>query len=243
MNEWKTVGLVSFAVNVILVALLFFAVFYVKSIVEDKNANIASLERELEVAKSYRTQESEPVATVADDNERVREQAKEQAEAVVEPKPEPELVQKQPAAQKPASQPVQQTDYKKKLASYKPSLEADYEYIYYMYEGDPGPDFLLEQMSNAEVADGYEEMYEKADAILNKVYGILKDNLPANEFQALQTEQRAWLSRVTKGKETRLAAGGSSARLDIALGLGDETRERTKYLMETYFGFVDYYGE
>ena len=80
------------------------------------------------------------------------------------------------------------------------------------------------------------------DAALNKVYGILKDNLPAAQFSELQTEQHAWLNRLNKSKEERLAMGGSSARGDVMFDLAHETKERCVELIIEYFGFEDISG-
>lgn len=238
MNEWKLIGISSLVVNMLMVALLFGAVFIVKGVVEDKNQSIIQLEKEVVQLKEQTTRE---VAVAEEPDEK-----KVEADVEVEASKKESVITEKPAQKSVSSQTkpatVSQTNYKEKLISYKPSLEEDYDYVYYLYDGWD-IDMMYEDMSNAEIRAELEGIYQKSDAILNKVYNILKENLPAAQFTELQVEQRAWLQRVTKSKEKRLAMGGSSAGIDVADELGRETQERCVELMIKYFGFVDYYGQ
>ncbi|MBS7345412.1 MAG: DUF1311 domain-containing protein [Caryophanon sp.] len=247
MKEWKMIGMMSLVVNVLLIALLWVSIIKVQEIVERKNQVVQQLETEV----AQLTEQSPPPTetdaqttaqqheNVAAEEERAVAQQAQQPSAETADVKEEQVVTEQPPQQQ---QPVQQPSYKEKLLSYKPSLHDDYEYVYFLYDGMPGEDTFYESMSNAEVKAMYEEIYEKTDAILNKVYGILKDTLPEEEFIALRTEQRAWLQRVTDSKEQRLAMGGSSAETDAFFNLGMETQQRCVELMMEYFAFEDYYG-
>lgn len=127
-------------------------------------------------------------------------------------------------------------DYKEKLLSYQNVLDADFENIYYLFDGW-GP---VDELSNAEQKAAYEDAYKMADKVLNKVYGILEENLPANEFSKLRNEQRAWLKELNESNEARYAAVGSSAGTDVAYNLAIKTQERTVELLVQYFGY-EYY--
>lgn len=235
MKEWKLIGIASLAVNVLMVGLLFTAVFIVQGIVEDKNQAITTLKGEVSQLKEDATT-AIATTTEASTTEEKPEEILE--EALTEEVKQPVTQNKTANSQK---EPVQQQDYKQKLLSYKASLNEDFETVYFLYEGSPDVEFLLAELSNAEVRAMYEESYQVADQVLNKVYGILKNTLPAAQFNELQTEQRAWLNQLNQSKEARLAMGGSSAGIDVAVDMGMKTQERCLKLMMEYFDFKSIY--
>lgn len=77
------------------------------------------------------------------------------------------------------------------------------------------------------------QYYGDWDNLLNEVWGVLKDTLPANEFETLKAEQNDWIQM----KEQNFAdmPDGTAAERGTGMDyLTAETRDRLFYLIENY---------
>lgn len=80
------------------------------------------------------------------------------------------------------------------------------------------------------------ELYEKWDAMLNEIYGVLKEQLSTSEMDALRTKQRAWIKyRDKKAEEARAEyEGGTIAPTMYNDSRIHTTRERCYELVNKY---------
>lgn len=79
----------------------------------------------------------------------------------------------------------------------------------------------------------YGQYNEDWDGLLNEVWGVLKDTLPADEFEALKAEQNQWINK----KDQRFSELPEDTAVDRAAGvdfLTNLTEERTFYLIANY---------
>lgn len=96
-------------------------------------------------------------------------------------------------------------------------------------------DALYEDLSNAEMAN-YENMrYERWDALLNEIYGVLKEKLSSDEMDALTEKQLAWISyRDQKAEDGASMMSGGWYTIQLNLNLWQLTKERCYELVEQY---------
>ncbi|MRG88113.1 DUF1311 domain-containing protein [Salinibacillus xinjiangensis] len=78
--------------------------------------------------------------------------------------------------------------------------------------------------------------YEVWDVELNKIYGILKEQLSQEQFDELREEQRNWIiQRDEKAKEASLKyKGGTMESLEYVAAQANLTRDRCYELVEDY---------
>jgi uncharacterized protein YecT (DUF1311 family) len=78
--------------------------------------------------------------------------------------------------------------------------------------------------------------FDAWDVHLNEVYGVLKENLPANQFDQLKQEQRLWIkSRDTAAMEaSEKFRGTTSEHLEYSATLANQTESRCYDLVRTY---------
>ncbi|WP_163527236.1 lysozyme inhibitor LprI family protein [Halobacillus ihumii] len=108
----------------------------------------------------------------------------------------------------------------------------------------------LEKLNKMEEADRYaevretmsemvaqeEERYQKWDEELNKIYGVLEEQLPPEQMDKLREKQRNWVEhRDEAAKEASLKyEGGSTEELEYVATQASLTRERCYELVARY---------
>lgn len=104
-------------------------------------------------------------------------------------------------------------------------LEKDLSYV----------DDLYENLSNAEMAN-YEQMrYEQWDALLNEIYGVLKEKLSTSEMDALTNKQLEWIRyRDQKAEDGASMMSGGWYSIQLNHNLWQLTKERCYELVEDY---------
>lgn len=87
-----------------------------------------------------------------------------------------------------------------------------------------------------EMKSAASQEYERWDKALNEIYGVLKQQLPANDMSKLKEEQIKWISdRDAKAKEESLEyQGGTAEQLIYTSSLAKTTKERCYELVEKY---------
>lgn len=237
MKEWKAVAIMSLVVNVVMVGMLLVALYFAKDIVETKNKEISNLNSKvtaLSVVETVTTEEAQQSAGHSERDELTEDNQKEiQLESEIPNVKQVEVEKTEETPQK--EQPKKQNN----LAAYSDELFEEYREATYHFEGVT-EDILYENYDNATIKDFYEEAYEDADVLLNKMYGVLKKELPSQSFTTLQAEQRKWLQNLNKSKEERLAMGGSSAGIDVASEMYYQTLQRCEHLLRQYFGITNF---
>lgn len=80
------------------------------------------------------------------------------------------------------------------------------------------------------------DRYELWDELLNDIYSVLKEQLPADEMVQLREEQRNWIKqRDDSAKEASLKyEGGTAEQLEYVAVLANLTEERCYELVEIY---------
>lgn len=80
------------------------------------------------------------------------------------------------------------------------------------------------------------DRYDLWDALLNEVYGVLKEQLSKEEMNQLRVEQRNWITyRDDTAKEASLNyQGGTQEHLEYVVVLADLTEERCYELVEEF---------
>ncbi|UOE94583.1 lysozyme inhibitor LprI family protein [Alkalihalobacillus sp. LMS39] len=88
----------------------------------------------------------------------------------------------------------------------------------------------------AELEEQEEERYRKWDEELNKIYGVLKEQLKPEEMDKVREEQREWIIyRDNTAKESSLKyEGGSTETLEYIATQATLTRERCYELVAKY---------
>ncbi|KAA9022276.1 lysozyme inhibitor LprI family protein [Niallia endozanthoxylica] len=105
------------------------------------------------------------------------------------------------------------------------SLESELAYI----------DDLYDEKSVAEMVDLEEQRYQRWDAALNDVYGVLEEQLPSNEMEALRQKQREWIVyRDTTAKNGTEQLGGGWPSLQYNINRIDITKDRCYELVNLY---------
>ncbi|MCG7344896.1 DUF1311 domain-containing protein [Sporosarcina sp. ACRSL] len=110
--------------------------------------------------------------------------------------------------------------YLKKLNDTKKELEE--------VEAEDSSTFTLKKVEN--------DRWEVWDALLNEIYGVLKEQLPPEEMNQLKEEQRKWIQyRDDSALEASLLfKGGTQEHLEYVAVLANLTEERCYGLVETY---------
>lgn len=87
-----------------------------------------------------------------------------------------------------------------------------------------------------EMKSAASQEYERWDKALNEIYGVLKQQLSANNMSKLKEEQIKWISdRDAKAKEESLEyKGGTAEQLIYTSSLAKTTKERCYELVEKY---------
>jgi len=90
--------------------------------------------------------------------------------------------------------------------------------------------------SMVEMEEQEAERYKKWDVELNKIYGVLKEQLSTEEMDELREEQRNWIKfRDEAAKEASLKyKGGSTESLEYVATQASLTRERCYVLVAKY---------
>ncbi|WP_225228732.1 lysozyme inhibitor LprI family protein [Bacillus sp. PS06] len=80
------------------------------------------------------------------------------------------------------------------------------------------------------------QAFDVWDGLLNEIYGVLKEQLPAEEMEQLRIEQREWIERRDQAaKEASLKyEGGTMEHLEYTVVLNNFTEERCFELVEGY---------
>ena len=81
-----------------------------------------------------------------------------------------------------------------------------------------------------------EDRWQVWDNLLNDIYGVLKNQLPAEEMKALQAEQRNWLIHRDDMalKASEKYKGGTAEQLEYVMVLGNLTEQRCYELVRIY---------
>ncbi|WP_037342174.1 TcaA second domain-containing protein [Salinicoccus luteus] len=79
----------------------------------------------------------------------------------------------------------------------------------------------------------YGQYYEEWDALLNEVWGVLRDTLPNDDFEILKAEQIEWIE-FKEGNYGEISNEPASARTQNHDDLTYETQDRTYYLIERH---------
>ena len=79
----------------------------------------------------------------------------------------------------------------------------------------------------------YGQYYTEWDDLLNETWGVLKDALPANEFEQLKADQNKWIQQKEQGFAEHPDETASSRATGMDY-LTFETNERVYYLIENY---------
>lgn len=79
----------------------------------------------------------------------------------------------------------------------------------------------------------YGQYFQNWDHLLNEVWGVLKENLPKNQFETLLADQQEWIY-VKEQKFAAMPDETASARAAGMDYLANETKNRTYYLIENY---------
>ncbi|PAE23246.1 lysozyme inhibitor LprI family protein [Bacillus sp. 7894-2] len=90
--------------------------------------------------------------------------------------------------------------------------------------------------TTAEMVEQEEERYRTWDDELNKIYGLLEEQLENNQMNQLREEQRKWIQqRDETAKNSSLKyKGGSMEQLEYVATLASLTRERCYLLVAKY---------
>lgn len=80
------------------------------------------------------------------------------------------------------------------------------------------------------------QRFDVWDALLNEIYGVLKEQLPHEEMDNLRKEQRIWIkNRDASAKEASLKyEGGTQEHLEYVVVLNNLTEERCFELVQNY---------
>ncbi|WP_208591948.1 lysozyme inhibitor LprI family protein [Gracilibacillus suaedae] len=94
----------------------------------------------------------------------------------------------------------------------------------------------VEDSSTYALKDVAHNQYEAWDDLLNEIYGVLEEQLSAEEMSQLREEQRDWIThRDETAKEASLEyEGGTMEQLEYVTVLANETKERCNELVEEY---------
>ena len=112
------------------------------------------------------------------------------------------------------------TEYLRKLNTTKKELEE--------VEPTDSSTYALKAVEN--------NRWETWDALLNEIYGVLKEQLPTEEMEHLRDEQRNWIQyRDESALEASLKyQGGTMEHLEYVAVLANLTEERCIELVENY---------
>lgn len=92
-------------------------------------------------------------------------------------------------------------------------------------------DDMIHKKHNGDIPIGANGDYLKCwDGLLNEVWGVLKDTMPNNEFEALKEDQLVWINEKDTAYEKSIERGDFDAK-DV---LTHTTRNRAYYLIKNY---------
>lgn len=87
---------------------------------------------------------------------------------------------------------------------------------------------------NQEIDYGfYGQYYTEWDDLLNEIWGVLKDSMPANDFDQLKANQNKWIQQKEKGFAEFTDATASTRAMGMDY-LAMETKDRVYNLIENY---------
>lgn len=112
------------------------------------------------------------------------------------------------------------------LTSYMADIEAESDGIKYVLEN--------EELTQMEMNEKTQELYELWDGALNYLWSVLKESLPEDEFTELRDEQRAWITKKEEAMEEagKEFEGGSMYSMVVNGEAARITEERTHELYE-----------
>jgi len=121
----------------------------------------------------------------------------------------------------------------------KPEASTKSEYLLYLAEIEKGLsdlDPLYKSGTTVDLVEANSEAYKRWDTALNKVYGVLKEQLSDQDLNKLRDEQRKWIEfRDKKAKEDAAEfEGGSFESVQYASTLQQLTKERCYELVNIY---------
>ncbi|MDI2588499.1 DUF1311 domain-containing protein [Psychrobacillus sp. NEAU-3TGS] len=110
------------------------------------------------------------------------------------------------------------------------------EYLKKLNEMEEADRFSEVGTTTLELEEQEAERYKKWDAELNKIYGVLKEQLSAEQMDQLREEQRNWIKyRDEAAKEASLKyKGGTMEALEYVATQAGLTRERCYLLVAKY---------
>lgn len=110
------------------------------------------------------------------------------------------------------------------------------EYLKKLYEMEEADRYSVAGTTTIELEEQEAERYKKWDAELNKIYGVLKEQLSAEQMDQLRVEQREWVKhRDEAAKEASLKyKGGTMEGLEYVATQASLTRERCYLLVAKY---------
>lgn len=134
---------------------------------------------------------------------------------------------------------VAPTETKSVPAPAKPEASTKSEYLLYLDEIEKGLsdlDSLYKSGTTVDLVEANYEAYKRWDVALNKVYGVLKEQLSNQDLDKLRDEQRKWIEfRDKKAKEDAAEfEGGTFESVQYASTLQKLTKERCYELVNTY---------
>lgn len=97
---------------------------------------------------------------------------------------------------------------------------------------------LANNLNDADYYQGVgfqKQRQEEWDALINDIWGYLKDTIPNSDFVALRDAQREWIKEKENVASNQVDYDGNLDELEKYRVLADYTRNRTIYLMENYF--------
>lgn len=91
-------------------------------------------------------------------------------------------------------------------------------------------------MTTLEMNDYASAAYEQWDAMLNEIYGVIKEQMSDTDFEKLKEEERQWIvDRDATAKQNALKyEGGTMANLEYISSLENITKDRCYELVEGY---------
>ena len=96
-------------------------------------------------------------------------------------------------------------------------------------------DDLYDEKSVAEMRDLEEQRYQRWDAALNDIYGVLKEQLSLSDMDTLKQKQREWIVyRDTQAEKGTEQLGGGWQSLQYTINLKDITKDRCYELVNLY---------
>jgi len=95
---------------------------------------------------------------------------------------------------------------------------------------------MLDGYTTYEMTNSATQIYTLWDNELNKIYGVLKNQLSESEMNSLRQKQREWITYRDNKAEQDAAEyeGGTMAQLELILSKANTTQERCYELVNWY---------